>query len=50
MYVLVIMMVVVVLMLTCTWYSLLHNKLAFSESFLCVVHNTTQLPWIHMQL
>lgn len=44
------MVVVVVLRLTCAQYSLLHNKLAFSESFPCVVHNATQLPWIHMQL
>lgn len=40
---------VVVLMLTCAQYSLLHNKLAFSESFLCVIHSATQLPHIHMQ-
>jgi hypothetical protein len=43
------MMMVVVLMLACAQYPLLHNKLAFSESFLRVIHSATQMPRIHMQ-
>lgn len=38
------------MVLTCAQYSLLHNKLALSESFLCVIHSATQLLLIHMRL